>query len=203
MAKRLTSYMREQIVRAVLTHRFSDEIVDLTAQRAAFANDVYDDVYRKADREKMASLPKGWLPESDAISVSFGETGRFYAVLAFNGETPYSVSQFAGERRKEVRRRMMEKHLHGCCKVYAPDHRLTTRYHEICRTSETLTQRIREALRQVEAALGATSSISALIKAWPEIEPFVKPYYTAPVKLPAIPAATLNEALKLPVSEAA
>lgn len=205
MAKRLTSHIRDQIAKSVLTHRFSDEINALIAERSAFAEDVYNDVYRKADREKMAALPAGWLPEADSLTAQFGEGVMSYAAIPFNGDiyNGFRTYRKGSKPVESVRRRSFNKHCRGCWKVYPADHRLSLRYEKIESAERDLARRIRETEQQVVAALASTSSVSVLLKAWPEIEPFAKHFITTPVKLPAIPVETLNETLGLPVAEAA
>lgn len=205
MAKRLTSHIRDQIAKSVLTHRFSDEINALIAERSAFAEDVYNDVYRKADREKMAALPAGWLPEVDSLTAQFGEGVYSYATIPLNGEIYGSLRAYRNGPKpvESVRRRSFNKHSRGCCKVYPADHRLSSRYDKIESAEKDLAKRIRETEQQVVAALASTSSVSVLLKAWPEIEPFAKHFIATPAKLPAIPVESLNETLGLPVAEAA
>lgn len=206
---KLTISIRESIRRAVLKHRFGAEVDTLTDRYAALASDVYDDLYSKEDRERIASLPKDWLPTVDQASVQFGGLSNGYTQLSFNGSgfrfEYHSIgSRLNAEQTRECKKPVANKHRYGCWKVYAADHRLTRRYEKLQAERDALHEAIGEAKQQISAALGSLSSVEALIKAWPEIEPFAKTFAVpAPARLPAIPAAALNKTLKLPAPEAA
>lgn len=203
MSTRLTNTTRDQITSAVLTHRFREPVDALIADRAAFAEEVYNDVYRKADREKMAALPKGWLPETNAIGVQFGDQSG-YVSLYFGGH-------FYGRLRsvrtpgdeKQIERRAFSKNVHGCVKVYDADHRLAVKHTALDRRYTELKAEFEAAERQVKAALDSATTVNRLVEMWPEVEPFVRPLGTPSPKVPAIPTDQLNKLLDLPVSEAA
>jgi hypothetical protein len=205
MSQRLTVASREQIAAAVLRHRFTDEVETLVKDRSALADDVYNDVYRKADRDKILALPDGWLPESKSIIAKFGEVDRHYAEIGFDGGLYGKLLCLRKkvERRDDLSRRILWKHHGRCWKVYPSDHRLTARFVTLCDRQEDLQRRVREGEAQINSALANVSTVAALLKAWPEVEPFVKPLGAAPVKLPAISIKTLNETFRLPVAEAA
>jgi hypothetical protein len=201
MSIRLTNYTREQITNAVLTHRFSEATETLIADRAAFAEEIYSDVYRKSDRERMASLPNGWLPEEDQINVQFGDQ-RGYESLDYRGHLYGSLNKTrkAGAKGDPTFRRVLNKHYRRCAKVYGDDHRLTKKYHELQASQKELFRQYEEAKRQVEAAVASASTINKLVEVWPEVEPFARAFDTAPLKVPAIPTDKLNKLLDLPVA---
>lgn len=203
---KLTNMIRESLALEVLRHRFSDEIEKFVADRVSFAGDVYEDVYRKADREKMAALPDGWLPIAMAISAQFGDLSSSYENVSFGGGvhgTLHKLRKQSGKRNEIINLRVLEKHRSGCAKRYANDHRLSVRYQALKGAGKDLLARIEAAERQIDAALGSVTTLPGLLKAWPEIEPFTKRYFTQPAKLPAIPVSALNEMFKLPVKQAA
>jgi hypothetical protein len=207
MANRLTNEIRERVALAVLRHRFAGDVSALVRDRAAFAEDVYSDIYRKADRERMEALPEGWLPTSVAVTAKFGEHSSGYETIQFDGSirsgTLCRFHNRPSSRSLGIWRRIPNKHQHGCSKVYDPSHKLAKRQEELRVRQTTLEQLVLESQKQIEAALNSVTTASALVKAWPEMEPFVKQYMTASPNLPSIPASKLNEIFKLPVSEAA
>lgn len=203
---RLTNYIRETLALEIMRHRFADEIEAFVAARKSFASDVYDDLYRKAEREKIDALPSGWLPEANSISVQFGDTSSSYATLSFSGSVHGTFSRLrkkSTEKTETIDRRFLSKHVRHCAKVYAPDHRLSVRYQTLQAASKDLGERISAAEKQAEAAVNSVTTLPALLKAWPEIEPFTQSFFANPTKLPAIPVGRLNEIFKLPVKKAA
>lgn len=205
MAK-LTMMIREGLAKEALRHRFSDEVEAYVAERVAFAAEVYNDLYRKSEREKIDALPAGWLPEVNCISAQFGEAGSAYETVLFSGGVYGTFSKFrkkSNERQVEITKRVLSKHTRNAVKVYPNDHRLSVRYRAIKASGKDLGERIDAAQRQIEAALHSVTTLPALLKAWPEIEPFTARYFSLPTKLPAIPVSKLNEIFKLPVKTAA
>lgn len=202
MSTRLTTWTRERITKDVLEHRFSEQALRLVQDRAAFAMDVYNDIYSEADRKKMAALPNGWLPEDNDIRVQLGGSSR-YMSLTFNGSTYGPVASVLKDPIERVTLRMRSSDLRGCAKVYDAGHPLAERYDELDTRQRDLNTAIDTAKRQVEAALASATTIKRLIDLWPEIEPFASKYEDKKAPLPALPTTDLNALLDLPVSEAA
>lgn len=202
MSTRLTNDLRESIATAVLRHRFTEPVDALIADRAAFADAVYSDIYRKADREKMEALPKGWLPECNRIGVQFGSTGRSYEIVNFDGSFYGSL----GSMRTKVKdapssdRRVQNRHAHGCAKVYDDQHKLSLRHEELGARQSALTAEYDAAKRQIKSALASVGTIKKLIEVWPEVAPFAMKFDEGPRNLPSLPTAKLNELLDLPVA---
>jgi hypothetical protein len=203
MSTRLTNSIRERIATAVLTHRFREQVDALIADRAAFAEEVYNDVYRKSDREKMAAISKGWLPETTAINVQFGDS-RGYESLQFSGKIYGKLGSVKSkDDGKSIERRAFSKNVHGCVKVYDADHRIAKKHAEIHQRYEDLKADYEAAQRQVEAALNSATTINRLVEMWPEVEPFARSFDASPLKVPSIPTDQLNKLLDLPIAEAA
>jgi hypothetical protein len=207
MSLRLTNDIREQISLAVLRHRFSAEVGTLMQQRAVLADDIYNDVYRKADRDRMESLPDGWLPTVLHASVQFGESGRSYQQIDFAGSfsgTLYKLRPNQSTKKSETpSRRVPKKHEYGCWKVYEASHKLAIRFDKVAATVSDLEERIRVCEKQIEQALNSVTTAAALVKAWPEVAPFVMAIIPEERKAVALPVAALNDMLKLPVKKAA
>jgi hypothetical protein len=205
MANRLTNDIRESLAFAVLRHRFAADVAALVRDWATFADEIYCDVYRRTDRDRMAALPEGWLPTCTHVTAKFGELGSGYAQVAFDGRIGSNV---LGRFQKHVSgrgefRRVLNKHAGACSKAYDQGHKLSKRHEDLRSRQGALEQAIRESQKQIEVALNGVTTASALVKAWPEMEPFIKPYLGSEKVVPAIPTGKLNEIFKLPVKEAA
>lgn len=200
---RLTNDIRETIAGAAIRRRYYEQAVTLLNEFAALANDVYCDIFRKADRERMEALPKGWLPETDFIGAQFGGDSSSYQSLYFEPTRYCPFPNYVGiERNERKHRRVPNKHMGRCVKVYAQDHRLSARWTELREQLEALKTEISNTRTQLDAALQSVTTTKALLTAWPEIAPFV-PAANSSAKVPAIRKKELNTILDLPVSEAA
>lgn len=194
---RLTENMRSRIAEAVLVHRFAKAFAVIAADRAALARAVYDDVLTKKQRETIASLPAGWLVTNHAIAAQFGSA---YERCCFSG---YNYTFWIGDKPADVSLPMPAKFHGSCAKVYEATHKLSLRHDEIERRFSSLRDEAKGAGNEVKAALAAVGTVQALVKAWPEVEPFCRDITPYAVPLPAIPVAKLNQTFDLPVSEAA
>lgn len=199
MASRLTNDIRTAITTAALAHRFADEVKALIDAKAEFAISVWEDLYRKSDRQKMEDLPAGWLVETDNIAVQLGGS---YSRLYFTGYT-YGTFTKATKHRRDDRRRVLSKHDGKCAKIYPHDHKLTSAYSALEARETDLKAAYETASRQMGAALGAVTTVKILIETWPEIAPFASRHETDKPNLPALPTDQLNKILDLPVAEAA
>lgn len=199
---KLTTYIRENLAKDLLKHRFGDAAAALVADRAAFALKVYNDLYSEAERKKMAALPDGWLGKSSSITVQFGE-GSGYGQIEFSGSVYGDVHAVMKAPVNAVYRLVAYHHLRGCAKVYERTHGFSDEYDALRERQEDLATQISQARRQTEAALTKATTLKRLVEIWPEIEPFVEKYADKPKPLPALPTNELNALLDLPVSEAA
>lgn len=200
MSTRLTKDIRDAVSLAVLKHRFGPTVQTHNEAVAAFANEVYDDVYKKTVRAEMDNLPSGWLYEAEGVRAQFGTS---FQRIQFNGRGSGELSKFDSRKSDVKTRRVTEKHRGSCMKVYDATHRLTLRFEAIHNAGNDLTKSIEEARRSVDAALASATTIKRLIETWPEIAPFARAFDCEKPQLPALPTAELNAILELPVSEAA
>jgi hypothetical protein len=200
---KISKYHREQITRAVLTHRFGAAALVLVNDRAALAAAIYDDLYPAAVRRKMKALPAGWLPFEEGITIQFGDSSRNYETLPFNGAVYGSASRVLEDPLERVSKLVGYSHSRNCAKVYETGHAFCETYQALKARRVELEREIEAASRQTESAIASVSTFGKLLEMWPEIAPFAAPYDNEPAPLPALPTATLNTLLRLPVSEAA
>lgn len=179
MSDRLNDRMRRTILNTVIAHAFDEEEQALAEEWKALGDACYDKRYPKAVREKMAALPKGWLPETNHIEVAFG--GQQASLSFTDGDRRVQHRHSAwGDRRYSIR----------------ADDRLSARFAELDRKQTKFEERKHEAEAQTRAALRSVSTIKKLRKEWPEIAPFTKGLGDTPL-LPALPVADLNAMLRL------
>lgn len=199
MSQRLTTEIRNEIAKAALAHRFGDDVRKLTDKKAEFAASVYADIYSKANRQKMAELPDGWLFEAADIDIKFGVT---FTRLSFRGHISAPLSKATQYKRQDVVR-IPAKDKSGCVKAYEATHKLSAEHDRIEAEERSLRVSYSEAAKQIEAALASVSTIKRLVETWPEIAPFAARFNDAKVNLPALPTEQLNKIFDLPVAEAA
>src|SRR5690606_20734731 len=97
-------------------------------------------------------------------------------------------------------RRILNKHVHGCAKVYDDQHKFSQRFQELDERKKALEGDYGTAKRQIATALASVGTIKRLIEVWPEVAPFAKPFDEGPRNLPSLPTDKLNELLDLPVA---
>lgn len=190
---RLNSIIRENICRDLLIHRFRKEINDFVRRQALFAALVYGDVFSSEERKQMGALPDGWLPLSHYIGVQFGG-GAGYVQLMFNGRTkiPFLSVRLGSSDNDDRSCRFPARRKGGCCKQYEQWHELTGRHTALRAEGETLLKNIARAKKEAEVALGSVTTVSALIRHWPEVEPFAKAHCPVGDNLPALATQHLN-----------
>lgn len=200
---RLTNEIREEITTAMLRHRFSTELSALVADRADFALAVYNDLYKTADRKRIADLPGGWLPTDSGIKYLCGTS---FETTPFNGRFYGSLNSSLPETKdasKSICMPFASKHHRTCVATYEATHKLAIRHAELQNRFKDISDRHSTAASQVKSALSRASTTGRLIELWPEVEPFCKGYEAAAPSLPSIQTSKLNALLDLPVSEAA
>lgn len=200
--KRLNGVIRETIIKNALTHRFKKEAEELCAEGAKLAEKVYCQLYSEEDRKKMYALPEGWLPEDNWIKASFAgdmmyiyQDGREFARPAIkNGiiltsELPSMQPwRFWADRPR-----------------FAPDINFSIGDDVVpifsdlwCKTDD-MCHAISAAEARLRAVLNSVTTESALVKGWPELEPFL-PKGEKRSNLPDVTRSELNKLLDLPVT---
>lgn len=193
---KLTTSIREQIMWKVLRHRFQEEFDQVVAEGAAVADLIYNDVFKKKERDLMDSLPEGWLPTDDDIAV---QAACGYQRIYFNGK--FHLEGFKKPTLEQFRR-FPKCRLSGAAKVYEAGDKIGERLGKLIESRTDLEQRVSLAKRQVMASLNSVTTLGKLKSEWPEIAPFCPEVEEVGTAL-AIPTDRLNELLKLPAKEAA
>lgn len=199
----LTKYARERIVDKLITHKVNNDknLKKFFEDSKQFTNDVYEDLYGK-DIEKMDALPKGWLPETEYITVQLGDS-RGYAQLYFSGYSRFNNIRYSLLEKfcvKNTKRRILGN---ARSKVYSVGDPLTHRYEDLQRMKKSIEEEYRTALATANSILNSVNTTKQLIETWPEVETFVREVFgtTKPVYLPTIDLYSVNKKFDLPVEE--
>lgn len=180
MAVRLSNYIREQVLNAVLKHAFEAREKALEAEKFALGDAVYNDIYPEPLRKQMAALPDGFLPTDSDVKVQF-EGQRFTHV-------------YFGERR-----RIAKSHEYNAARVYDAKHPLTARYDAWKKAQDDLDAEKSKAKSSAKAVLNSVPTVKKLIEVWPEVEQFARPFAVeSPSRAIALPTRELNARLGLP-----
>lgn len=193
---KLTTVMRERIVADLLVHRFRKPADKLVKDRAAFALKLYREVYPRAVLTKMDALPEGWLPTNAEIRARLG---THYESFPFDGSL-YGKVWTVASKTEAVWKRVRAQDAGGCLLSLEATHPLSLAGVDLDKRRNELATSIDAAKRQAESAVSGVTTIARLIELWPECEPFARKHETARAPLPALPTASLNALLDLPVA---
>lgn len=194
MSVKLTKQIRDHIQVALIKHRFQKEIEIFQNKSAKLADKIYNDVHNKKEQLLMTTVPSSWLRKSANIQVQFG---RDYVNLNFNGRNSGfpEISKYSSLI--DTIYRVVP--VSGCQKVYETTDKISEQYLTLQNFAKDLEDEIKKVGKEISATLNSLSTLSALIKAWPEVEPFVPAYAIKPtsINLPALPVEDLNSQLGL------
>lgn len=204
---RLTNDYRRQLLVAITRRTYQPKFEKLLREGKELADRVYDSIYTVKDRELMASLPAGWLPECDCVALNMSN-GELHCIY-WNGSLfgPYAWKAvdrmpYPFDRPNDVERRIAYKHIWGRGRAQLKENVEETEKDLIGFNGklEDLRNEYFNAWRRAEAILNSISTVGKLLKIWPEIAEFVPEewYCQRNANLPSLPIAQLNEILDLP-----
>lgn len=199
MSTKLSSYIKEQIAKDLLRHKFRAEVKALLKKQAEFAEELYRHFFPEDVEQKMRDLPKGWLRYDNYFYLKFGNSGYHSFSVYFNGE-----SSIGKHTRKII---SDQKHKDAPTKPFPHSfdaniplgHELNKKNAALERERDALEEKIKHAELTLESTMNGSTTVGALIKKWPEVEPFARKYDTGDPQLPAPPYTTLNNMFGLPV----
>ena len=200
---RLTNAIRDAIRAELLAHRFREPILILLNEAQQLGEDVYAELYPPHVYSKMNALPEGFFRKQDHIKTfCLGQPLHIYFGPFIEYLKGYEA--IPREQRHVQSRIMGQRHYPEYSNILTLSDPLQKRVEQLIQNRDKHNAAYSTASTQLEASLAAVGSISNLIKAWPEIEPFAKKYMD-PVKiqLPAIPVASLNAMLDLSTDKVA
>ena len=201
---KLTNTLRDQIQRSLLTHVFKKRVEELITKHAEFAAKVYDDFYTAEERRKMNALPEGWLRTDDDFKVVFGELSSSYRHLSFNGLFHADgLSGISYTKPERVYRRFLSAGWDYPKKKYESNHPLSKEVYELQDLVKDLEAEIKERRETCRGILYSCTTANSLVKAWPEIRPFIPEYcfQKQDSRVIALPLEKLNKNFNLPKEE--
>lgn len=205
---RLCVWMKDAIISRLLQHAFSVQVLDLINDQGVFARRVFDDVVKPGEQVRLGELPPGWVPEVEQITVKMKE-GASVEQLNLNGyygiygELSQALAQGDRESVATINRRCPYRVKGGVCAVYSVGDPLQVAHEDLENRAKTLRGQVTDAEKVMRGTLDSFSTVNALIKGWPEVEPFASRYIDRPsTQLPVVPRARLNAMLDLPVETA-
>lgn len=178
MSTRITSVIRSRITSRLLNHRFDKEQKALAVHESNLAMQVYRHIYTAAERKRMDALPDGYLPVNHGFRVHIGRYD--YVVL---------------ELLQPVR--VPSDHLGN--DVNIKDAALHKRVKDHLSAKVALKQARKRLDEETRAAITGFGTIARLVKAWPQVKPFVDQlgYVSEKKSLPAVIPSELNSSLGL------
>lgn len=171
---RLDKNDRSKIASRVLANRFDKKDTELHDRYAKLAEHCYERQYPKKVRDLMASLPDGWLRTSNDIHVQFGSAGMYYTRLSFNGAFPgdYGCSRIAG--RPAVEKMFPSLDRDTLRLLLDNDDPLSVKFHALQAEREEYAKERNIISNEVRGVIGSFHTTGTLLKAWPELEQFMK-----------------------------
>lgn len=199
---RLTSYIRGEIKKSLITRRFHDEVTALITEQSSLAHNIYNTYYTESDRARMAALPEGWLPTTTDIRCTLGYDENSFSILPLNGICGVrNILEMTSHRPELVRLRCPHSDVRSCVAVFGQDHAFSVHHDKLNDRRRILTEAVAEAARAATVMLKSHVTIGALVQSWPGIEPFTRMHSQPRASLPAVPITNLNALFNLPERE--
>ena len=197
---RFTKEMRDSILHQLLKRAFLDRLKKQLSDEAAFAEELYQDIYGK-ELPLIEKVPSHWFDTSASIRVSIA--GQQVQLSYSNGNTGQSdFSEIISSANQKSAHKPVP-HQAGWWTVaeYSANSKQDKKWTALSDARGTLQAEYNQARNQAKAILGSTSSIKKLIEIWPEVEESTKPYLTKQgtvTTLPVVQLEALNKILDLP-----
>jgi hypothetical protein len=180
-SNRLAVYMKDRIVVELMAHAFKARRDALEKEKHDLGRAVYADVFPAAILKAVKKLPPNWISTDDVMYVKFG--GDFTRV-SFGEQRPVpSISRGNAHT------------------IYSATDPMCDRYRAYLLAKKTLDEDESKARKQASATLNSFTTVGALLKGWPEVEPFLQGIIKVPDRLPAVQVDVLNNTFGLPVAK--
>lgn len=179
--QRLNIYMREKLAKKLVDNALEKETVRLRKREHTLAERVYRFAYSLAERKLIEKLPRHWKEEENYVRVRT-DTGGYYISLDF-AKPKLLPNETNGVQ--VIGKQENEKLAHQLVDFY--------------RAEKELKEKRSQLYRETLGALKRIHTVGSLLKTWPETKPFLEKMglTEAPMALPAIPVAELNQRLHL------
>jgi len=198
---RLTNNLRRHILTDVIKHAFQQKLDDMIMEEIQLAHDIFDSVYAD-DIELLASSKPHLFGKASTFNL-FLDSNRHTLCFAGPSFNTYSIYQLLiGFKSLEKAARSVPYSARSGSPIaqFTSSSKFGRRLAKAEHISDQFVETVRNAVSSANAILDSTSSFNKLIKAWPEIESFAKPYMDqSKTNLPAVQTTALNAMLDIPV----
>lgn len=195
---RLNRDLKDQIRDKIVGKKYTPLFTVIAKKWDALASEVYNDVYSKKDRDLMASLPDGWLPEASYVRVSMAGMD-----VQFHFSNLPENQQRGGYRRQPrdpEKRRTPNKFDGYRAKNYDAQHKLSVKREKLAAETSKLKEEWGKTHSEVWAFVDQFQTAKRLIESWPEIKSIVEEVVgteNKPSRAVALRTEELNERLGL------
>lgn len=204
-AKRLSLDDRCFITNKVMRHKYTPRLHELQAHYYQLACEVYRLAFKESEHILIETLPEGWLPRSNYMTVQFGkETDGLEFDGSFGLQHRYTrlPASIFGENKAlpkvSKQRPLPARYERGIAAVFSEDDPVTLKYRELLKRKGALIKEATEDRQTLLANLKRFNTLAQLHREWPEIAEFTAEIAGAEKQLPTVPVEDLNKRFALP-----
>lgn len=192
---RLTNQLRDQIIDDIIDKLLNKERTSIKKREQRLANECYNQVFTKKQRDAMYDIPRGWLPEDSCLRFNIGGmTVDLTPVRPMR--VPFTMKVF-DENGDNV---TVGNYRQTCQRLGdIADETIKQKFLDLHADKEELKARESKIRRETRAMLDSVQTYNQLVKHWPEGAKFYAKYEprNGDSQLPAIRVAELNKTLGL------
>jgi hypothetical protein len=154
---RLNAYLRTQIVNALIAHKLGERKAKNGADACQFNLDVFHSLYTKKEHALLATSPDGFFKKANSCNGQINGTWK-NLLFGLDAEGNYIT--------------LRSPYLGRTFNIVGSD-ALGIRYEEIKAETDKLNEETNLASRTAHATVNGVTTVEALLKAWPEVAPFI------------------------------
>lgn len=194
---RITNADRDAIRIKILEHAFGKQLETQLKAETDFAYAIYEEVLGE-DLETARTMSKDWFIESTQIMLRFG-VDIHSLNFSFGLSNGYDWTMVIGRPTQDVRHIVPYKRQNHVLRSFDYDDPHTQTFLALREAKDKLGTQIRARSKEIVSVLARFNTAEKLVKAWPEIETFLKPYLVkdTPPPLP-VKLEDINQLLDLP-----
>lgn len=196
---RITKEDRQTIRTNILAHAYGEALKKQLHAEVAFAEEVYQTIFAE-DLPTVGKLSSDWFDTTNKIKVIFGSVTHelsFTHGIANGWNWPYPLPQPENNVRKIIPYRRQ----HGTLEVFDHGHTFSKTFEDLKTSAEALATQMNQRSQEIITILADATTAEKLLKTWPEIEVFLKPFLgtkTLIEKQLPVQLTQMNDALGLP-----
>lgn len=194
---RLTKDLREAILTKIMHRGFYDRLIAQIEREKEWAEEVYQYLYG-ADLPLLAKVPERWLDRGGMISLKIGNE---HTQISWTWGISSSTFRRILSPYEAHKTRILPCNVTGLITAhyFGYGEPLAMKFEQIHDARNDLETAYKKAMAQANALLESVSTVSKLIKTWPEIESIVRDVLgQEPAPVPSLPTEDLNKIFDLP-----